>query len=54
MDTRRHHRLWARAALLTVPALDDFFARFEPPALDKNAIVYTGHVDAVYEALTAR
>ncbi len=38
----------ANALTVTAEALDDFFARFEPPAAGEGAIVYTGDVDAVY------
>ncbi|GAA2694288.1 hypothetical protein [Streptomyces lunalinharesii] len=44
----RNQREDANALTVTPQALDDFFARFEPPADDEQAIVYTGDVDAVH------
>ncbi|MEU9291097.1 hypothetical protein AB0D57_42390 [Streptomyces sp. NPDC048275] len=36
------------ALAVTPEALDDFFARFEPPADDEDATEYHGDIDAVY------
>ncbi|KOV68802.1 ATP/GTP-binding protein [Streptomyces sp. MMG1121] len=44
---QRNQREDANALTVTPEALDDFFARFEPPADDEGALVYTGDVDAV-------
>ncbi|MGW0538179.1 AAA family ATPase [Streptomyces sp. NPDC003032] len=44
---QRNQREDANALTITTEALDDFFARFEPPAPGEGAIVYTGDVDAV-------
>ncbi|MGR8011780.1 AAA family ATPase [Streptomyces hypolithicus] len=49
----RNQRADANALMVTPSALQDFFDRFEAPAPDENAIVYTGDVDAVYAAATA-
>jgi predicted kinase len=41
----RNHREGANALTVTPEALDDFFARFEPPADDEDAVVYDGDLD---------
>ncbi|SUA48649.1 Predicted kinase [Nocardia africana] len=43
----RNQREDANALTLSPEALDDFFARFDPPAPDEHAIVYTGGDPAV-------
>lgn len=43
----RNVREDANALTVTVEALDDFFARFEPPAANEDAIVYTGNPDTI-------
>ncbi|MFJ2740343.1 AAA family ATPase [Streptomyces sp. NPDC087440] len=43
----RNRREDANALTVTPEALDDFFARFEPPANDELAVVYSGDLDAV-------
>jgi predicted kinase len=43
----RNRREDANALTVTASALDDFFARFEPPADDEGATVYTGEPDTV-------
>lgn len=48
----RNQREDANALTVTPEALDDFFARFDPPADDEEAIVYTGDRDALVRALT--
>ncbi|WP_166802853.1 hypothetical protein [Streptomyces sp. ICN441] len=45
---QRNQRGDANALTVSPQALDDFFARFEPPTEDEEVIVYTGDVDAVY------
>ncbi|MGW1074309.1 AAA family ATPase [Streptomyces sp. NPDC002537] len=49
----RNQREDANALTVTPEALDDFFARFDPPADDEEVIVYTGDLDAVVAALSA-
>ncbi|MFD8654122.1 AAA family ATPase [Streptomyces mirabilis] len=44
----RNQRQDANALAVTPEALDDFFARFEPPADDEDATEYHGDIDAVY------
>jgi predicted kinase len=44
----RNQRDDANALTVSPQALEDFFARFEPPADDEPAVVHTGGVDAVY------
>ncbi|MEU2127475.1 ATP-binding protein [Streptomyces sp. NPDC018352] len=41
----RNQREDANALTVTPEALDDFFARFEPPACDENAVVYNGDLN---------
>jgi len=44
----RNQREDANALTVSMEALDDFFARFDPPDLDEDAIIYTGdNLDAV-------
>lgn len=43
----RNRREDANALTVTASVLDDFFARFEPPADDEDATVYTGEPDTV-------
>jgi predicted kinase len=45
---KRNERQDANALAVTPEALDDFFARFEPPADDEDATEYHGDIDAVY------
>ncbi|MEV0111131.1 ATP-binding protein [Nocardia sp. NPDC050799] len=40
--TERNQREDANALTVTPEALDDFFARFDPPDPDEHAVVYTG------------
>nr|WP_260611085.1 hypothetical protein [Streptomyces sp. WAC04770] len=40
------------ALTVTPEALDDFFARFDPPADDEDVIVHTGDLDVLVAALT--
>ncbi|MFE7130541.1 AAA family ATPase [Streptomyces sp. NPDC057638] len=47
----RNRRDDANALTVTPEALDDFFARFDPPADDEDAIVWTGQPDALATAL---
>ncbi|MFI7093964.1 AAA family ATPase [Streptomyces lydicus] len=47
----RNRREDANALTVTPQALDDFFARFDPPAGDEEVIVYTGDLDALVAAL---
>ncbi|MFE9455482.1 AAA family ATPase [Streptomyces californicus] len=49
----RNQREDANALTVTPEALDDFFARFDPPADDEDVIAYTGDLDALVTALTA-
>lgn len=49
--TERNQREDANALTVTPEALDDFFARFEPPTADEDAIVYTGDTDTLCTAL---
>jgi predicted kinase len=44
---RRNQRTDANALTVSPQALDDFLARFEPPAPDEDVIVYTGDLAAV-------
>lgn len=44
----------ANALTVTPEALDDFFACFELPADDEDALIYTGDLDAVFAAVTRR
>jgi predicted kinase len=43
----RNRREDANALTVTPEALDDFFARFEPPGDDELAVVYNGDLDTV-------
>ncbi|MFI0741191.1 AAA family ATPase [Streptomyces sp. NPDC021100] len=47
----RNERKDANALTVTASALDDFFARFEPPAVDEGAIIYTGDADQACAAV---
>ncbi|MFD4777738.1 ATP-binding protein, partial [Streptomyces sp. NPDC058427] len=49
----RNEREDANALTVTSEALDDFFARFDPPADDEQVIVYTGDLDALVAALSS-
>ncbi|MGN5635088.1 AAA family ATPase [Streptomyces sp. AC154] len=49
----RNQREDANALAVTPEALDDFFARFDPPADDEEVIVYAGDLDALVAALAA-
>ncbi|MFF2013714.1 AAA family ATPase [Streptomyces sp. NPDC058195] len=48
----RNEREDANALTVTPEALDDFFARFDVPADDEEAIVYTGDVNGLVAALS--
>ncbi|MGW7359635.1 AAA family ATPase [Streptomyces sp. NPDC054802] len=48
----RNQREDANALTVTPEALDDFFARFDPPAGEEEVIVYTGDLDALVAALS--
>ncbi|OKK02415.1 ATP/GTP-binding protein [Streptomyces sp. CB03234] len=48
---QRNRRQDANALTVSPQALDDFFARFEPPGDDEEAVVYTGDVDVVVSPL---
>ncbi|MEV0599857.1 ATP-binding protein [Streptomyces sp. NPDC050315] len=47
----RNQREDANALTVTPEALDDFFARFDPPVDDEEALVYTGDPAALWAAL---
>ncbi|MFK0296312.1 AAA family ATPase [Streptomyces sp. NPDC090442] len=47
----RNQREDANALTVTPEALDDFFARFDPPADDEEAIVYTGDPNTLVATL---
>ena len=47
----RNQREDANALTVTPEALDDFFARFDPPADDEDVIVYTGDLNVLVTAL---
>ena len=49
----RNQREDANALTVTPEALDDFFARFEPPADDEEVITYSGDLGALLAALSA-
>ncbi|MFH9472767.1 AAA family ATPase [Streptomyces anulatus] len=49
----RNRREDANALTVTPEALDDFFARFDPPADDEVVIVYTGDLCTLLVALSA-
>jgi predicted kinase len=49
----RNRREDANALTVTPEALDDFFARFDPPAEDEDVIVYTGDFSTLTAALDA-
>ncbi|GLV78777.1 AAA family ATPase [Streptomyces hygroscopicus] len=49
----RNQREDANALMVTPEALDDFFARFDPPAEDEEVIVYGGDLDVLLAALAA-
>ncbi|WP_318279539.1 MULTISPECIES: AAA family ATPase [Streptomyces] len=51
--TERNQREDANALTVTPEALDDFFARFDPPAEDEEVIVYTGDQDELVAALSS-
>ncbi|MGH3753413.1 MAG: AAA family ATPase [Pseudonocardiaceae bacterium] len=44
----RNRRADANALTVTASALDDFFARFEPPGDDEGAAVYSGELAGLY------
>ncbi|MEU0840377.1 ATP-binding protein [Streptomyces sp. NPDC005962] len=50
---QRNQREDANALAVTPEALDDFFARFDPPAEDEEVITYTGDLDELLAALAA-
>jgi predicted kinase len=43
----RNRRRDANALTVTPEALDDFFARFEPPTADEDAVTYNGDVEVI-------
>ncbi|MEU6904369.1 AAA family ATPase [Streptomyces coeruleorubidus] len=43
----RNQRRDANALTVTPEALDDFFARFEPPTADEDAVTYNGDVEVI-------
>ncbi|MEV5104669.1 AAA family ATPase [Streptomyces massasporeus] len=43
----RNQRRDANALTVTPEALDDFFARFEPPTADEDAVSYNGDVEVI-------
>jgi hypothetical protein len=45
--SERNQREDANALTVTPKALDDFFARFDPPAGEEEVIVYTGELDTL-------
>ncbi|UQI49851.1 ATP-binding protein (plasmid) [Streptomyces sp. HU2014] len=49
--TARNQREDANALAVSPEALEDFFARFEPPAPDENALVYGGDPDQTCTAV---
>ncbi|WKX69931.1 hypothetical protein [Streptomyces sp. XD-27] len=49
----RNQREHANALTVTPEALDDFFARFDPPEDDEEVIVYTGDLGRLVTALSA-
>lgn len=51
--SERNQREDANALTVTPEALDDFFARFDPPADDEEAIVYSGDLSALVTSLSA-
>ncbi|MGD3111924.1 hypothetical protein [Streptomyces sp. YGL11-2] len=48
----RNEREDANALTVTPDALDDFFARFDPPATDEDVIACTGDLDVLAVAFT--
>lgn len=51
---KRNMRDDANALTVTPEALDDFFARFDPPADDGHVIVYTGDLAVLMAALSTK
>ncbi|MBB1245451.1 ATP-binding protein [Streptomyces durbertensis] len=51
--TERNQREDANALTVTPEALDDFFARFDPPEDDEEVIVYTGDLDGLVRAVSS-
>jgi predicted kinase len=49
---QRNQRADANALTVTPEALEDFFARFEPPGSDENVVINTGDPGQVYAALS--
>ncbi|MFF2923335.1 hypothetical protein ACFVTP_13180 [Streptomyces celluloflavus] len=45
--TERNLRADANALAVTAEALDDFFARFEPPGDDEMALIYPGDTESL-------
>ncbi|MGQ4330967.1 hypothetical protein [Streptomyces hayashii] len=43
----RSQRRDANALTVTPETLDDFFARFEPPTADEDAVTYNGDVEVI-------
>jgi predicted kinase len=50
----RNQRQDANALTVTGSALNDFFARFQPPTPDEHAIIHTGNTEQTYTAITQR
>ncbi|WP_406251469.1 AAA family ATPase [Streptomyces cyaneofuscatus] len=50
----RNRREDANALTVTPEALDDFFARFDPPAEDEDMIIYRGDLEALFLAAVKR
>ncbi|MFF6995641.1 AAA family ATPase [Streptomyces sp. NPDC008313] len=48
---KRNVREDANALTVTPEALNDFFARFDPPSDDEEVIIYTGNLDMLATAL---
>lgn len=49
----RNRREDANALTVTPEALDDFFARFDPPDDDESVIVHTGNLDVLVATLSS-
>ncbi|MGW0999377.1 hypothetical protein ACWD5V_40150 [Streptomyces sp. NPDC002523] len=45
---RRNELKDANALTVTPEALDDFFARFEPPTDDEGAVTYNGDAEVIH------
>ncbi|MCS0634328.1 ATP-binding protein [Streptomyces sp. LP05-1] len=51
--TQRNQREDANALMVTPEALDDFFARFDPPEEDEEVIIHNGDIHVLLAALAA-